>query len=126
VARGKDIDDTPASVEAFLADEQEVALLLPGHASTFAALDAAGDPAAYCTLRISGTCGDIEDVYCTPSQRGRGLATALVSTAVARALQNGVDDLFIVADQDDWPKELYARLGFETVWLRHDAVLRPA
>lgn len=122
----EDVGSIPPSVDAFLTDEQAVALLLPGRATTFAAFDAAGDPAAYCTLRVAGECADVEDVYCTPGQRGRGLATALVTCAVARAREQGVADLFIVADQDDWPKELYARLGFRTVWLRHDAVLRAA
>jgi GNAT superfamily N-acetyltransferase len=121
----EDTGSGPPGVDAFLADEQHVALLLPGRATSFTVFDAAGDPAAYCTLRIAGARGDIEDVYCTPAQRGRGLATALVASAVARARDSGVIDLFIAADEDDWPKDLYARLGFRTVWLRHDAVLRP-
>lgn len=105
--------------------ETAVAHLLPGELVTLAAPDAGGDPAAYSALRIAGREAEIEDVFCTPSQRGRGLATALVATAVARARAAGVEELWIGADDDDWPKELYARLGFETVWLRHDAVRRP-
>ena len=117
--------DGPSGVESFLTDEQTVARMLPGRVATLAAFDAAGDPAAYCTLRIADGFGDVEDVYCTPGQRGRGMATSLVTSAVARALEQGVRDLYIVADQDDWPKDLYARLGFRTVWVRHDAVRRP-
>ncbi|HEX8103892.1 MAG TPA: GNAT family N-acetyltransferase [Solirubrobacteraceae bacterium] len=106
--------------------DTEVARLLPGELLTLAAHDAAGEPAAYAALRIAGAEGEVEDVYCTPSQRGRGLATALVAAAIARARGAGVEELWIVADDDDWPKKLYARLGFRTVWLRHDAVRRPA
>ncbi len=124
-AEAEDYGGGPSGVESFLTDEQTVASLLPGQVTTFAAFDHAGDPAAYCTLRIAGECGDVEDVYCTPEQRGRGMATSLVTAAVTRALDHGVRNLFIVADQDDWPKDLYARLGFRTVWIRHDAVLRP-
>lgn len=109
-----------------VAVEEEVAQRLPGDLLVLAANDAAGAPAAFASLRTAGTEAEIEDVYCTPSQRGRGLATALVATAIARARGAGVEDLWIVADDDDWPKELYARLGFRTVWLRHDAVRRPA
>lgn len=114
----------PAGASAFLADEQAVATLLPGHLTTYAAFDAAGEPAAYCTLRVAGPTAEIEDVYCTPGRRGRGLATALVASAVAQADRVGVRDLYIVADDDDWPKGLYARQGFRTVWLRHDALRR--
>lgn len=117
---------TPTSIDHFLDDEESVALLLPGHATTLAAVDAAGEPIAFCTLRIAGECGDLEDLYCAPASREHGLASALVRSAITRALDGGAKDLFIVADQDDWPKDLYARLGFRTVWVRHDAVLRPA
>lgn len=106
--------------------EAEVAALLPGELVTFAARDAAGEPAAYATLRVAGTSAEIEDVYCTPDQRGRGLAGALVGTAIAHARAAGADELWIGADDEDFPKDLYARHGFRTAWIRHDAVRRPA
>ena len=99
--------------------------LKPGTLSHLVALDAAGDPAAYLTLRLEAQDGEIEDLYCTPDQRGRGLATALVGTAVARARAAGIVHLWIVADDEDWPGELYARLGFGSVWRHHDMVRRP-
>jgi hypothetical protein len=39
----------------------------------------------------------------------------LVLTAVARARAQDADLVFLLADAEDWPRELYARLGFETV-----------
>jgi hypothetical protein len=35
--------------------------------------------------------------------------------AVEEALAAGHELVFLVADDDDWPKDLYARLGFETI-----------
>jgi ribosomal protein S18 acetylase RimI-like enzyme len=45
--------------------------------------------------------------------RGRGLAKAVVSHAVNEARSAGHSLVFLVADDEDWPKELYRRLGFE-------------
>jgi hypothetical protein len=38
-----------------------------------------------------------------------------VTAAVDAALAMGHELIFIVADEDDWPKDLYARLGFDPV-----------
>jgi hypothetical protein len=38
-----------------------------------------------------------------------------VLRAAAEARSSGADLVFLVADADDWPKELYGRLGFDTI-----------
>jgi GNAT superfamily N-acetyltransferase len=55
----------------------------------------------------------VEDVYTLPEARGRGFARALVAHVVAQARAEDHDLVFIMADDDDWPKNLYGRLGFE-------------
>ena len=50
-----------------------------------------------------------------PDLRGRGLARATVSLAVDAALADGHELVLIFADDDDWPKDLYAKLGFRPV-----------
>lgn len=57
----------------------------------------------------------VEDVATLPAYRGRGFASAVVLRAVEEALAAGSTLVFLVAADEDWPKELYARLGFETV-----------
>ena len=47
--------------------------------------------------------------------RGRGFAKGVVNRAVSEARRAGHDLVFLLADEDDWPKELYRRLGFEEV-----------
>ena len=97
----------------------------PGSLVHLVARDAAGDPAAYLALRVEAEDAEVEDLYCSPRQRGRGLATALLGTAVARVRGAGVEHVWVVADDEDWPRELYERLGFATVWVHHDMVRRP-
>jgi GNAT superfamily N-acetyltransferase len=64
----------------------------------------------------------VEDVYTIPEARGRGYGRALVTRAIDLARAGNHELTFIVADDNDWPKELYRRLGFEPVgrtWLFH-------
>ena len=75
-------------------------------------------------LRSHEGMAQIEDVYTVPEARGRGYARALVSRASELARDGGNDLIFIEADDNDWPKELYARLGFEPLgrmWQFHRA-----
>jgi predicted N-acetyltransferase YhbS len=60
-----------------------------------------------------GTVAQVENVQTAEHARGRGLARALVTAAVARAHADGATCVFLVADAQDWPREFYGRLGFE-------------
>jgi GNAT superfamily N-acetyltransferase len=71
-----------------------------------------GALAAITKLRSNGGTAQIEDVYTVPEARGRGHARALVGCAAELARQAGHQLIFIVADDRDWPKLLYRRLGF--------------
>jgi GNAT superfamily N-acetyltransferase len=71
-----------------------------------------GQLVATTKLRSDGSTAQVEDVYTVPEARGRGYARALVSRAVELARADGHDLIFITADDNDWPKELYARIGF--------------
>jgi GNAT superfamily N-acetyltransferase len=55
---------------------------------------------------------EISGLYALADHRGRGLGTALARTAIASV---EADHLWICADEDDRPKQLYARLGFRPV-----------
>jgi RimJ/RimL family protein N-acetyltransferase/GNAT superfamily N-acetyltransferase len=88
----------------------------------FAAFDG-GALAAYCELRSDGTTAQIEDVNTIEAHRGKGLGRAVVTKAMAEGLA-GAGTLFIEALADDWPKDLYARLGFDVLDERH-LFLRP-
>lgn len=74
---------------------------------------AGGEDVAHATLYGDGRVAQIEDVATLRNFRGRGLARAVVGLACE--LATGHELLFLVADADDWPKDLYARLGFDPV-----------
>ncbi len=79
----------------------------------FGAFDG-GRIAAYCEVRSDGGVAQIEDVNTLPAFRGRGLGRAVVQAAIDAA--NGSGELvFLEALADDWPKDLYAKLGFDVV-----------
>jgi ribosomal protein S18 acetylase RimI-like enzyme len=78
-----------------------------------------GEIGSYCELFLEGGIGQIESVMTLERFRGRGLAKAVVSRALAESKAAGHDLTFLVASEADWPKELYRSLGFEaagSVW----------
>jgi len=77
-----------------------------------------GRIASYCELFSDGKTGQIESVMTLEPFRGRGLATGVLARALAES-RAAHDLTFLVADSDDWPKELYRKLGFEgrgSIW----------
>ena len=70
-----------------------------------------GQLVAIAKLRSDGLTAQVEDVYTAPEARGRGFGRAVVTHAVELA-RDSHEVTFITADDNDWPKELYARIGF--------------
>ena len=66
-------------------------------------------------LRSDGVIAQVEDVYTAPEARGRGFARALITRASELARDGAHELIFIMADDNDWPKLLYERLGFRPV-----------
>lgn len=75
--------------------------------------------AAYAGLYLEGDIAQIEDVATLPSHRDRGLARAVVLEGVNEARRAGAALIFLVADEGDWPKDLYKRLGFDPIGVEH-------
>jgi ribosomal protein S18 acetylase RimI-like enzyme len=80
----------------------------------FAAYD--GDEiVAFTDLYQDGAEAQIEDVATAPEHRNRGHASAVVLRAIEEAHAAGAEFVFLVADDEDWPKQWYAKLGFDFV-----------
>jgi len=114
-----------------IADAETIAQLIEAQRGRADALDVryfatrfGGRIASYCELFSDGRTGQIESVMTEEEFRNRGLGTAVVAGALAasRAVH---DFTFIVADANDWPKELYRKLGFEPAGTVHRFLLRP-
>jgi ribosomal protein S18 acetylase RimI-like enzyme len=78
-----------------------------------------GDVVSYAGLYLEDEVAQIEDVATLPTFRNRGLARAVVLHAVDEARRAGAELVFLVADDNDWPKDLYERLGFDTIGVEH-------
>jgi ribosomal protein S18 acetylase RimI-like enzyme len=76
----------------------------------------AGRVVAWCRVYDDGTLTEIDAVGVLPAERGRGLGRALVEGVVERIPPERT--VFLVADEDDWPRRLYDRLGFDVVGVR--------
>ena len=79
----------------------------------FFAVRIAGEVVSYTDLYQDGPEAQVEDVGTLPEHRGRGYATAVVLAAIGAARERGAEFVFLVADREDWPKELYGQLGFD-------------
>lgn len=91
-------------------------VLLAERATTrFFGVRADGEIVSWADLYLAQGVGQVEDVATKEAYRSKGYATAVVLRAAEEARTAGADLVFLVADDDDWPKELYGRLGFDTV-----------
>jgi ribosomal protein S18 acetylase RimI-like enzyme len=81
----------------------------------FFAVEADGEIVAWTDLYVAQGVAQIEDVATVRDHREKGYATALVLHAAEEGRKAGADLVFLVADDEDWPKQLYGRLGFDEV-----------
>ncbi len=72
-----------------------------------------GQLIAYAALDVGDREVEIGALYVLPDHRGHGLGTALTLAAIAAS--DSPENLWICADDEDRPKQLYARLGFRPV-----------
>ncbi len=94
------------------------------HECAFGVVGPTGSPVAITKLRRDGSTAWVEDVYTVPEERGKGYARMLVTHATALARSGHHELTFIIADDNDWPKNLYHKIGFRpigTTWIFHRA-----
>jgi GNAT superfamily N-acetyltransferase len=77
--------------------------------------DETGDLVAMTKLYSDSVTAQVEDVYTVPVWRNRGCARRLITRAIALAREAGHEFVFIEADDNGWPKQLYSRLGFDPI-----------
>jgi N-acetylglutamate synthase-like GNAT family acetyltransferase len=80
-----------------------------------------GTVASFCRLYSDWETAQIEEVGTLPELRGRGYAGAVVGAALSAA-KGAHRSTFLLADDSDWPKHWYERLGFEGVGVVHEVL----
>lgn len=103
---------TPEVADQLLDTKAEIARRVTLRA--FAAFEQ-GEVVSYTDLYTADGVAQIEDVATAPAHRGRGLSRAVILRAIEAARAAGATFVFLVADAEDWPKELYRKLGFDEV-----------
>jgi GNAT superfamily N-acetyltransferase len=98
--------------------------VLASDGARFFAARVEGSIAAYCDLYSDGKTAQIEAVMTLERFRNRGLARAVVSAALAASVAAGHDLTFLLADDADWPKRLYEKLGFDAIGDVYEFTLR--
>ncbi|WP_035847149.1 GNAT family N-acetyltransferase [Kitasatospora azatica] len=67
----------------------------------------------------------LEDLATADAHTRQGHGDTLLATALALAAGAGCPDLFLIADAEDWPKDWYARRGFEVIGRNHSFLGSP-
>jgi ribosomal protein S18 acetylase RimI-like enzyme len=101
---------TPDAVAQVREKQERVARGIP--TTHLAVIDRAA-VVSYCEVYRIDDVAQIESVATVPEHRRRGHARAVVS----RALELSADRrlVFLGMDPEDWPQQLYARLGFDDI-----------
>jgi len=84
-----------------------------------------GRVVSFCRLFSDDGVGQVEEVATLSHARNRGLARSVVLAAVEASKAEGHELTFLGALADDWPRKLYARLGFEEIGSETVLYLRP-
>ncbi|HXZ56249.1 MAG TPA: GNAT family N-acetyltransferase [Gaiellaceae bacterium] len=100
----------PEVMEQLFAGKHVIGRLIEAR---YFAVKVGGEVVSYTDLYQDGAEAQVEDVATLHEHRGRGYATAVVLAAIAAARERGAEFVCLVADYEDWPKELYRRLGFD-------------
>jgi ribosomal protein S18 acetylase RimI-like enzyme len=120
----------PSRLDAFVSDmHSQAARQVVAHLElvasvvttrAFAVLADDGRPASWCVLYVEDGVGQIDDVVTLSRHRRKGYGRAVVLAALQASIDSGNDLTFLVADDDDWPKQLYAEIGFEPAGRRFE------
>ena len=102
-----------------------VGALVDSANARFFGAETGGTIGSVCELYSDGSTAQIEGVTTLEEHRGKGLARAVVLAALDDARSAGHDFVFLTADDDDWPKELYVKLGFDPIGILYDFKLTP-
>jgi GNAT superfamily N-acetyltransferase len=68
--------------------------------------------------------GIVEDLYCHPKFRHRGLASALIARCVADCRERGAGPVIINSDPNETPKQMYAAMGFRPLYVHRNYTKR--
>lgn len=117
-------DPEPMSEET-IAEILESKRIVARAGARFYGVYADGEVASACDLYLDEDLAQIEAVMTLEQHRNRGYARAVITRAAEAARAVGARVVFLEAEEDDWPKELYRTLGFDTVGFLYVFLRKP-
>jgi GNAT superfamily N-acetyltransferase len=118
---GEDLDSENQDLAQHRADAREVAMQ---QGVEVLAVRDAGVPIAFAQITRLDGAAELAQLYVRPEHRGSGVGTSLAVAAIEAT--RGARELWICADDQDRPKELYKRLGFVPAVTTLELTLLPA
>ena len=100
-------------------------LLAAAAETTLMAAEHDGELAAFCVLYRGDGVAQIDEVSTLERARRHGLGTAVVEGALRAALSAGDELVFLMADERDWPRRWYERIGFRPIARRLEFTRAP-
>lgn len=116
--------DVPEDIALLFAEQHGKYQRVAG--ARFFAARVDGRLAGNCELYREGDDAQVEHVGTLERFRGRGVARSVILRAVRAARETGARHVFIVTDEEDWPRQVYARLGFDQIGRTWEFLRPPA
>lgn len=75
-----------------------------------------GIPVGKCDLFLYNGIAKIEDFSILPNYQHKKVGTTILKYLIDISLMQGANTIYLIADEDDTPKEMYEKLGFKRVY----------
>jgi len=72
-------------------------------------------PVGKCEVLINEHLLRIESLLVLESFRGKGIASSILNSIKEFALQKNIKTIYLMAEEDDTPKFMYSKMGFNTL-----------
>ncbi|MEG1313517.1 MAG: GNAT family N-acetyltransferase [Bacilli bacterium] len=79
-----------------------------------------GDIIGNCDLFIYNDVAKIEDFSVIPKYQRKGYGTTILKSLIDIAIKENCKTIYLVTDEDDTPKEMYLKIGFNKIGERSD------
>ena len=79
-----------------------------------------GEIIGNCDLFMANGTAKIEDFAVIPEYQRKGYGTTILKELIEIAIKNNCHTIYLVTDEEDTPKEMYLKIGFEKIGERTD------
>lgn len=81
-------------------------------------------PVGHCELFIKDNVAKIEDFVVLDEYQRRGIGTTVMQHLIKEAIHANCELIYLVADEDDTPKEMYMNMGFSKIYDRYGMLIK--